>query len=323
MRTFLFLSFATSLLFQTVATAEEYPSHYTEQSLWAEIQEWDRRVSQGTISYLQTRGRGSSKVRTRLEFLSDLKFRKKEESSADSPGALVVPERVYDGVDWLSLSPSTIIITPGKPEELRKGLYTVDVTPRPSFPTGRGLSTLKQSSVSINGQWATIKGIAEDNTVVSAEVDTLNHCLASKISRFDSRGHLLGVIHTKGSITGGSIAASSFYSSPYAKGSWKFLKADFSPPVISRFYPPFPEGPIIFDQRLGTPISIRKTTLGSLSKDQVLQIVQSELRKRGRTESRINQLGRIQTSINVLVLLLPFLLLGAWFCLKRSLRTVR
>jgi hypothetical protein len=63
------------------------------------------------------------------------------------------------------------------------------------------------------------------------------------------------------------------------KGKWKFLKANFASPPVSRFYPPFPAGPVILDQRLGTPVGIRKTTVGSLSKSQVLQFAQLELRK--------------------------------------------
>lgn len=287
-------------------------------AVWRQIQKRDAAVAQGTISYLQSRGDKSQWVRVLLEYRSDFRFRRKEENDGKISSGLTLPETVYDGVDWFNISPSTVIISRGKPQELQLGMHTIDVTPKPSFPAGRGLSLLKNHSITLKRNWATVKGEAEDGSRVSADVDLRHSFLARKITRSNKAGRLIGVIMTKGELVNGAIAASAAYSGPRVKGAWKFLKADFSSPAVARFKVALTAGPMIVDERMGEPIGIRKTTLGSMDKDEVLRRTKAELDKRARLMAFLQKRQSIQNAINAFLLLLPILLFGVWFSSRRG-----
>ena len=162
-------------------------------------------------------------------------------------------------------------------------------------------------------------GSLTDGTTLKADVDTQDHFLARRIERF-WKGKSVGIITTTGSLAAGAIAQKSVYNAGNQVEVYQFKKADFGAPNASEFQFPLQGRMRILDQRLGTMGMIRKNSTGTISKQDLLVLTRKAQAKRIRGENKARTLEKIQSALNVSVLVLPVLIFGVWFSYSWSKR---
>ncbi|PQV62514.1 hypothetical protein B1R32_13127, partial [Abditibacterium utsteinense] len=212
----------------------------------------------------------------------------------------------------------TIVISAGRPPEITPYQFTIEMSPSACFPMGRGLSKLLYPNLRREGEKIIVTGQVSDGTKVQAVVDPEENFLARRIERFDNHGKRIGTWLTQGNLNNNQIASSSVY---YFHGKLvdKYQIANFnsSPLDTNKFTVPLKDNLLIIDQRLGGSIAVRKTTLGIITKEKLLLLTRAELEREVTQKRRIALVTNIQSTINGLLLLLPVLLLGAWFFRQR------
>lgn len=229
---------------------------------------------------------------------------------------------VFDEQDSFQLNGNTLFITSGLPFKTDLSLYWVfGVYPKPSLPMGRGLSQLKNPRVVWNGRWATVRGSLTDGTSLVAQVDTQDHFLVRQAKRFGKNGQIIGVTTTAGELCNGLIAEKSSYRSKDSLETVAFTSARFDTPDASLFHFPLRGSLHILDQRLGVGTVVKKSSSGEISKADLLEMTRASLKKRSEAQDNRILGEKVQSAINIFVMMLPILLFGTWFSYAQMKKT--
>jgi hypothetical protein len=301
----------------STTTTQAQSAAMTPNQILRGIKRFDALVSQGHVRYRRSI---VSKKRTEL-FDSDVTYasdgRYVEKLTSFAPLRMST-KTVFDGTDCFSLTDNTLVIASGLPTGARPSLFwAIGVEPRPSLPMGRGLTGLKNLRIAVLGRWATVKGRLEDGTSLVAQVDTRDHFLVRKATRFDAKGKLVGTTITTGTLSNGLSAAKAVYKWDAVTETTSFSQAGFSAPNPAQFKFRINGKYTIVDERLGSPVNLSKNASYEISKAQVLQLSRSVLKRQTAKQMELDGAQKRQTAINTALLLSPGLLLASWFFLWR------
>lgn len=304
--------------------AQAQSSSQKEKTFWQQIKKFDRLVSQGSVSYTRQIKEGKSTQLFRYALQYDAKPRYVEQIVLPGVGAMAgsVAKTVFDGTDSFSINGNTVVISAGLPFKTDLSYFwALGVYAKPSLPMGRGLSQLRNPRVAFNGRWATVKGTLTDGTSVVAQVDTGDHFLVRKASRFGKNGPLISVMTNTGTLSNGLSAAKSAYTHENVIETTTFTSARFNTPNPSLFHFPLRGNLTILDQRLGKSALATKSSSGEISKGQLLQMTRASLQKMSQQQGQEISAQKTQSLINIFVMVLPGLLFGSWFFLTRMKKT--
>lgn len=304
----------SAVLVEPLAQSQEA---WSPDGIWHELESKDRDVSCGRISYVQSLNGSRNATPVKIVYDDALKFRKSYIYLQKGFKAAFV-EKVYDGQDSFDIFQNQVVISSGKPIELDPGMFAVDVAPKPDFPMGRGLSSIKNHKVEIQGNIIVVSGMIDDNSLIKAYISSSDHLLARRIVRFDALGHLIGTWFTSGEISNGRIAASAVYVQSGRRSQWTFQKGDFQLPSSSTFVVPLPPGVLVLDQRLGGSVAIRNDVGHTIYKNEVINVTKRKLKEESLLLNRSHVLRLMQNSVNGLCILLSILVGGVWICMKKE-----
>jgi len=228
----------------------------------------------------------------------------------------------FDGTDSFLNTGKSIIIKAGLPSDASYDQSLMDVTPYPSFPMGRGLSSLVAFAAVRKGKWIEVKGHTLGGIYITAKVDPNDHDLAREIEMRNVKGDWEGLWRTHGDTLSGAIVNRSIYTPSRSNHSqsltFDFISADLLTPRKAEFDCVIKGNLAIVDQRLGGSVTIKKPTQGIISKNEILDATRSVLEKRGQQQRTSKLVETIQNIVNALFISLPLILLGVWFSLRRS-----
>lgn len=281
----------------------------------------DRKVSQGHLYFDRTFQTGGEESSESHEFSFNAHHCYKDSYVLSDPShsRLTI---CFDGTDSFLSAGKTITIGAGLPRNASHDQALMDVTPYPSFPMGRGLSSLKDFTAQHNGKWIEIKGHTLSGIYITAEVDPSDHYLAREIEIRNTRGDWRGFWRTYRNISQGMIASKAVYTPSISdnslKSAFNFKKADFVSQSDEEFICPIKEKITIVDERLGSSVTLLKMDSGSISKNEVLRRTRLILEERGKEKRTYSLVGLTQNLVNALLVLLPMLLIGVWFSIRQS-----
>jgi len=306
-------------------TALPAVSQTFSDKVYARLMILDQEVSHGHLHFDRRCQFGMAKSYEKHEFVFNSEHHYKNFCVlSDAMHSRLV--KYFDGTDSFIEAGGSIVIEAGLPREADYDQSLMDVTSYPCFPMGRGLSSLKAFTALRRGKWVEVKGHTLRGIYVTAKIDPNAHDLAREIEMRDAKGGWEGFWRTYGESSRGAIASKSIYTPSNSNASqnltFTFTHSDFSTPNNAKFICTIEGKRTIVDERLGGSVTLLKPDLRIISKDDILNKTRSVLEARGQDQRKYGAVERVQTSINVLCLMLPPLLLGVWFSLRRNKTTL-
>lgn len=295
-----------------------------------QIRAADHAVSQGRIEFEQKAFRGRSSLRFvhNYAYQEDLKFRDEYRVfGKDVPNTKLT--YIFDGQDSFTISSvripnDSVSIEAGKPKDFSPSSFALGMYPVPCFAMGRGLSALTNLNVAIQGDTAVVTGSAPRNTLVRAVVDLKRNCLMRSARLSDGHGNKLFDWKMSGGVGNNAVTARAVLDEKWLKGTYSYdalynIKGVvFSKQSPAEFQYPITGKLTIVDNRLGGSVVIIKEGADTISKEDLLKQTRRNLQLKSWFAKQTALVGKIQNSMNYLVLLLPILFFGLWFSLKRK-----
>jgi len=246
-----------------------------DDPVWQALVRADKAVEQGQLHFTR-RHLSTSKGAAATHVYSYAPTERFVDVPSGPMGRLRPLTQGFDGHDSWTQQPSGVMLGPKKWSPGIIGSHGGFV-PRPCFPMGRGLSFLKNPTISRANGKITVSGGWNDGLKIVATVDPAANYLARTIAIFDSKGKPFAQWQTSGALAGNLIARSAIYSVFWPKAgkrvydSYTITSANFAP-LSAKVFEPKTSGVRVFDYRVNEshPAFYLDGIAPGLSRSQVL-----------------------------------------------------